>query len=86
MHPILKGSLKSVTMWAAGVVALASYVSPVLTPDALLELGLQPHTVKVMGILGALLMGCCRFITNSSLADKGAAPTSTDNQTQGKSI
>jgi hypothetical protein len=71
MSPILKGSFKSVTMWAAFVLAVLSQATPLLTPEALHALGLQGPSVARLGLFFALVMGACRFITTTSLTDKG---------------
>lgn len=74
MNPTIKGSLKSVTMWAATIIAVLSEVIPLLTPDALTALGLHGPTVQRVGLFLALVMAICRKLTTQSLTEKGLPP------------
>lgn len=74
MNPLLKGSLKSVTIWAAAIIAVLSEVAPYLTPDALTAMGLHGPTVQRVGLFIAIVMAICRKITTQSLIEKGLPP------------
>ena len=71
MTPIIKGSAKSVTMWAALALAILSNIAP-LMPVFLQQLGLHSQTVQAVGSFAAILMAALRVITTQSLAEKGA--------------
>ncbi|MDR5729697.1 MAG: hypothetical protein RB191_19955 [Terriglobia bacterium] len=74
LHPAFKGSLRSLTIWVSGIMGTLALVVPIFTPDTLTSLGFQPHTVKVMGVVGAVVMVLCRSVTTQSLAEKGLSP------------
>ncbi len=72
---MLKGSLKSRTMWVAVIIGLISDIAPILTPSTLATLGLDPVTVQKVGVLLSIVMVICRRVTTQSLAEKGSQPT-----------
>ena len=71
MNQTIQGIPKSVTMWAAAIIAVGSNVAPLL-PTLFTALKLDPATVQVVGNILAVIMATCRFITKGSLADKVA--------------
>lgn len=71
MNDLLKGILKSKTMWAAaavGVVSAAAPYAPLICEAA----GVAAPTVKLVGLSCAALMAVMRSVTKDSLADKVA--------------
>jgi len=73
MNAALKGSTKSVTMYAAFTMLILSNIAP-LVPVLLAQLGLHAQTIQAVGTFGAIVMVVCRVITTNSLADKGSPP------------
>lgn len=71
MNPTLVGAAKSKTIWAAVAIELISNIAPLL-PDLFAQLGLSPHTVRIVGSFVGLVMVMLRTVTNASLADKGS--------------
>jgi small neutral amino acid transporter SnatA (MarC family) len=69
----VKGAAKSWTMWAAGLLAVLTQLTPILTPDFLANtMGLEPHTVQKLGGVLVIIMAILRVVTKQSLANKGA--------------
>lgn len=71
MNPIVKGSLKSKTIWAAAIVMFLSMVAP-LAPAICHKLHLDPDTTAIVGGLLSALIAVLRFVTNQSLEEKGS--------------
>lgn len=77
MTPIIKGSAKSVTMWASMALLILSNVAP-LVPAFLANLGLHAQTIQAVGSFSAILMAALRTITTMSLSEKGEPPQNQD--------
>ena len=70
LHPAVVGSLKSKTMWVGAALVVLSNIAPAL-PDYLRTLGLDPHSIQVIGSTCGMLMLILRTVTDTSLTDKG---------------
>nr|WP_294525710.1 hypothetical protein [uncultured Rhodopila sp.] len=79
MTPIIKGSAKSITMWAAVALAVLSNIAP-LMPNLLAEIGLHAQTIQAVGTFSAVLMAALRTITTMSLQEKGGNPPAPPSQ------
>jgi hypothetical protein len=70
MHPLIKGSARSLTMWCALVLGVLSNVQA-MVPAFLAQIGLHAPTVQAVGTAMSILMVVLRTITTQSLTDKG---------------
>lgn len=78
----IRGALFSLTIWVAGISEVFGEIVPLVTPDFLSSLGLQPHTVTVVCRVMATAMLICRALTSKSLAAKVAPPASPTPETK----
>lgn len=73
----IKGAIRSLTIWVAALSEVFGEIVPLVTPDFLASIGLEPHTVTIVCRVMATAMLICRAVTSKSLADKvTAAPIS----------
>lgn len=70
----LKGAIQSLTIWVAALAEVFGEIAPLVTPDSLTSLGLEPHTVTLVCRWFATAMILCRLVTSKSLADKVVTP------------
>lgn len=68
MNPILRGSLKSKTMWLGFAVSAMGYVQTNI--DVISQFIPQKYIGLVTVMLGLLIMAA-RYVTDESLSDKG---------------
>lgn len=76
MNTTIKGAAKSITVWVGGLLVVLGQLTPLLSEDTFVALGLHDRSLKLALTISGLLMLACRTITKNSLADKGAAPVS----------
>lgn len=69
MNPLLLGSLKSKTMWAAALLLIASNLQP-LWPQIGAALHMAPPTIQLLGSIFSIVFAALRTVTTGSLADK----------------